>query len=225
MGSAVRRTLDQRKGSRLSGPGRPLPAARRHPPGSVVLRGAGLPGPVRWRPALAGGHRRGRGRRLVLFLGGRAGLRLARLHADLYRRLADRGGHRRPAVEPAGRRSHRAAAQLDRAARLPGPGGRRVRPLHRHRRAGLCRDSGARRPVAACGKPSARGPSLVARVGRAVRRRRGHLRRPGSTAGRSRPDTGRAKSPSALAPSRPTSGPCPCTCSRPCPCWCWGWPG
>ena len=122
-----------------------------------------------------GRHRRRRGRRLVLLVGRGVGLRVARLHADLHRCLADRGGHRGPAVGPAGRRGRRAPAHRDRAARLPGPGGRRVRPLHRPRRAGLRRRGRPGRPAAAAACPPP-GSGVVARLGRGVRRGRGHLR-------------------------------------------------
>ena len=176
VGRAAQRTLDQREGSRLPVPGRAVPVARPHPPSPPVLRCAGLPGPVRRRPALAGRHRRCRSRRLVLLVGGGVGLRVARLHADLHRCLADRRGHRGPAVGPAGRRGRRAPANRDRASRIPGPRGRGVPPLHRPRRAGLRRSGRPRRPVAATRERAARGSGVVARLGRGVWRGRGRLR-------------------------------------------------
>ena len=61
-------------------------------------------GSVHRRPALARALRRVRSGRPVLLIRSRAGVRLARLHADVHRRLADRGGFRGAAVGGAGDR-------------------------------------------------------------------------------------------------------------------------
>ena len=100
----TRRAVHQREGSRLSVPRGAVPGARHHPVGAAVLRGTGLPWAVHRRPALARALRRPRSGRPVLLIRSRAGVRLARLHADVHRRLADRGRLRRPAVGDAGNR-------------------------------------------------------------------------------------------------------------------------
>ena len=98
MGGGGRRPLHEREGPRLPVPRGAVRGARHSPVGAAVLRGAGLPRPVRRRPALARPLRRRRGRRAVLLVGGGDRLRLARLHADLHGRLADRGRLGPPAL-------------------------------------------------------------------------------------------------------------------------------
>ncbi len=95
MGRAGQRAVHQREGPRLSVPRGAVPGARHHPVGAAVLRGTGLPWAVHRRPALARALRRPRCGGPVLLIRSRAGVRLARLHADVHRRLADRGGFRR----------------------------------------------------------------------------------------------------------------------------------
>ena len=90
-----RRAVYQREGSRLSVPRGAVRGARHHPLGAAVLRGTRLPRAVRRRPALARALRRPRRGGSVLLIRSRAGVRLARLHADVHRRLADRGRFRR----------------------------------------------------------------------------------------------------------------------------------
>ena len=105
----------------------------------------------------------------------------------------------------------RAAAHLDRAARIPGHRGRGVRPLHRHRRARLRRRGRAGGPVAAGREPASRGAGLVARLGRGCSARAWPRSTTWSTAARSNPATRPARSRSASARSCPTSGTCPRT--------------
>ena len=129
----------------------PFQTARHHPAGAAVLRRARLPGPVRRRPPLAGPLRRRRRGRPVLHLGRGAAVRLAGLHADVHRRLADRRGHRRAAVGGPGRRGDGAAADLGGPGRVRGAGGRGLHPLHRHRGARLRRRRGGS-GLARCGR-------------------------------------------------------------------------
>ena len=104
VGRADRRAVHQREGPRLSVPRGAVRGARHHPVGAAVLRGTGLPWAVHRRPALARALRRPRRGGPVLLIRSRAGVRLARLHADVHRRLADRGRLRRSAVGDAGNR-------------------------------------------------------------------------------------------------------------------------
>src|SRR6202041_3061673 len=98
MGRAARRAVYQREGPRLSVPGGTVPGTRHRPLGTAVLRGAGLPRAVHRRSPLARAVRRpGCGGPVLLIRGG-AVVRLARLHADIHRRLADRRGLRNPTV-------------------------------------------------------------------------------------------------------------------------------
>src|SRR5258708_22658211 len=102
MGRTVRRAVYQREGPRLSVPRGAVPGTRHHPVGAAVLRGPGLPWAVRRCPALARALRRPGGGGPVLLIRSGAAVCLARLHADVHRRLANRGGVRDPAVGGAG---------------------------------------------------------------------------------------------------------------------------
>jgi 2-polyprenyl-6-methoxyphenol hydroxylase-like FAD-dependent oxidoreductase len=68
VGPAGRRAVDQRERSWLPVPGCAVPGAGPDPAGAAVLRGAGLPGPVRRGPAVAGHLGRPGGGRAVLLL-------------------------------------------------------------------------------------------------------------------------------------------------------------
>ena len=132
VGPAGQRPFHQREGPRLSVPGRAVPATRPHPLGTTVLRGARMPRALPRRPALAR-QLRWRGRsRPVLLIGRRTGVLLARLHADVRRRLIDRGRLGHPAVDTAGDRSKAPKPHVGRSRRIRGPRTCDVRPLHQH---------------------------------------------------------------------------------------------
>ena len=139
VGPAGRRPLHQREGPRLSVPRGAVPATRPHPLGTTVLRSARMPRALPRRPALARQLRRLRRGRPVLLIGRRAGVRLARLHADLHRRLTDRSRLGHPAVDTAGDRGKLPTTHVGRSRRIRGPRARDLRPLHQHRDPGLRR--------------------------------------------------------------------------------------
>ena len=120
MGRTDRRAVHQRERPRLSVPRGAVREARHHPLGAAVLRGTRLPWAVHRRPALARTLRRPRRGRPVLLIRRRAGVRLARLHADVHRRLADRGRIRTLAVGGSGNRGEFPAAYLGRPRRVRG---------------------------------------------------------------------------------------------------------
>ena len=139
--------------------------------GAAVLRRPRLRRAVLRRAALAGRLGRHVRRRVVLLVGRGARVRVARLDAHLHRRRAHRRRRRRPALGVAGRRPAAAAADGRRPARVPRPGGRDARPLHGRDRARRRRGGRAGR-VALRPRPAAQaGAALVARLGRARRRR------------------------------------------------------
>ena len=176
MGRAGQRAVYQREGPRLSVPRGAVPGARHHPVGAAVLRGTGLPWAVHRRPALARALRWPGSGGPVLLIRSRAGVRLARLHADVHRRLADRGGFRDPAVGGAGNRGQFPAAHLGRPRRIRRDRDRDFRPLHQYRDPRL-RRRGRDRGVAAASREAAPPHAvLVACVGGRLRRGRGHLR-------------------------------------------------
>ena len=122
-------------GSAEKDPGYPFlavvfPGAGPDPARAAVLRRARLPGPVRRRAPVAGPLRRHRGRGLVLLLGRGHAVRLARLHAHVHRRRADRGGHRDADLgRPGGGRPAGPGG--------PGPGWPRSSPWRRRRSPGI----------------------------------------------------------------------------------------
>ena len=179
VGAVARRPVDQREGPRLPVPRGTVPGARDHPVGAAVLRGAGVPRAVRRGAAVARPVRwRGCGGP-VLLLSGRDALGLARLHADVHRRLADRGRNRGAAVGGTGGGGTAAVADHRRAGGVLGAGGRGLHPLHRHRGARMRGCRGDRGMARAGGTAARHGARLVAGLGGSVRGGRGPLRRPG----------------------------------------------
>ena len=157
-------------------------------------------GEIRWAPLFYGalaclglflGARRWLGRfrrprrgRPVLLIRSRAGVRLARLHADVHRRLADRGRLRRPAVGGSGNRGQFPAAHLGRPRRVRGDRDRDLRPLHQYRDPRLRRRGRDRGVAAACHEAAPSHALLVARVGGRLRCGRGQSSTTSSTAAR-----------------------------------------
>jgi hypothetical protein len=80
--------------SPMTAPTATVREARHHLLGAAVLRVPGLPCVVHRRPPLARALRRTGSGRPVLLIRSCVGVRLARLHADVHRRLAHRGGFR-----------------------------------------------------------------------------------------------------------------------------------
>ena len=200
----------------------PAPAVGYYSVGAAVLWGAGVPRVVLRRPALARALRRAGSRWPVLLLRSGARVRLARLHADIHRRIADRGGFGRPAVDGAGDRGQLPAiCTRARPRRIPSRRDRNIRPLHQHRDPRL-RSRGRYRGVEAAVHETAPPRAvLVACLGSRLRRRRGHLQRPGLRRPADKRVPTRNRSRSAPARSCRICGSCPRISCRPCRCWCW----
>ena len=140
-GTSARRTRDTRssppRSSRSASSGGHRCSTARWPAwGSSSARGVGL--------ASSAAGRSG----LVLLVGCSAGVCVARLHADLHRFVAHRGGSRRVALGSTQHRSELAPAHAGRPRRVHRDRAGHGRPLHRHRGTRLRRRDGDRRVAA-----------------------------------------------------------------------------